>query len=414
MFRLQLLAFLSGAFLGPCLVGNGAATWPQDLPTIRARVAEMRRQLGNSAGQPEKPDTFQSIPATNIPWLDRSEARASWLKLEAEVARQRWWRVGLDPATLTHPLRQPAGVISGVIHAQRAGVTDRATAMKLAGPAAEFLLWAQTQAGTGGFPFPAYRGGSADPALAAAARFLERAERAGRLTQVVHSGWIIEDDSDGGLQFDNGEAGVALFELFSLSGDTNHLAAARRAADWALGRALVPNWNYNSFSVHLLTQAFTATGEPKYLAAAIQKARLGMIPGQLTDGPRAGRWLDPHNARPSYHYIMLRALAGLAAAIPAHDPAREEIIGALKLGLRARNPDFLGPGAPNEDHALETLLLVRRNFANDSELLRETRTPTALTALGRLVSEQARRGRMPLGPRAWGMFLAHAASSSQP
>ena len=35
---------------------------------------------------------------------------------------------------------------------------------------------------------------------------------------------------------------------------------------------------------------------------------------QLTEGPRKGRWADAHNARPPYHYIMVRGLAALAAA----------------------------------------------------------------------------------------------------
>ncbi|MSU51315.1 MAG: serine/threonine protein kinase [Opitutus sp.] len=52
--------------------------------------------------------------------------------------------------------------------------------------------------------------------------------------------------------------------------------------------------------------------------------------------------------------------------------------------------------------------LVRRNrpaFAGDSDFLRESHSTEALDALGKLVSEQSRRGTDPLGPREWGMFL---------
>jgi hypothetical protein len=313
----------------------------------------------------------------------------------------------LDPTKLDHALREPASVISGCVHLERAGLADHDASLKLARDAADFLIWAQAQAGSGAFPFPAFRGRARDNAFVAAGRFLDRAERAGKLEQVVRNGWVFEDEGDGGLQFDNGEAGVALFELYAISHDTNHLAAARKSADWAISRPLAPNWNYNSFSVALLAKAFAVTGERKYLYAATRKTRLGVIPGQLTDGLRAGRWLDPHNARPSYHYIMLRALSALTAAMPSDDPARPEIVQALKLGLHARNPDFLGPGAPNKDHAMETLVFVNRDFATEPAFLRDTQSAEAFDALAKLVSEQARRGGLPLGPRSWGLFLEH-------
>lgn len=406
---------VAAIFLGS-LPTNFSATaeeksFTNELAAVRQRVAEMRLQLGAKAGEPEVADKFQPIPK-NARWLTPDEAKLGFQKLAAEVARRRWWQVGLDPTKLDHALREPASVISGCVHLERAGLADHDTSLKLARDAADFLIWAQTQAGAGVFPFPAFRGRAGDNAFVAAGRFLDRAEQAGKLAEVVRNGWVFADEGDGGLQFDNGEAGVALFELYEISRDTNHLAAARKSADWAISRPLAPNWNYNSFSVALLAKAFAATGERKYLGAATRKARLGVIPGQLTDGPRAGRWLDPHNARPSYHYIMLRGLAALAAVMPKDDPARPEIVQALKLGLHARNPDFLGAGAPNKDHAMETLVFVNRHFATDPVFLRDTQSAEALDALGRLVSDEARQGRLPLGPRAWGIFLAYVAAQA--
>jgi hypothetical protein len=79
---------------------------------------------------------------------------------------------------------------------------------------------------------------------------------------------------------------------------------------------------------------------------------------------------------------------------------------SLRRGLEARNKDFLTSGAPNKDHAMQALLLVEAALPGE-EGLRESRSADALDALGRLVSEQARRGGSPLGPRAWGQFLAH-------
>jgi hypothetical protein len=168
---------------------------------------------------------------------------------------------------------------------------------------------------------------------------------------------------------------------------------------------MVPNWNYNSFSVYLLAKIALVTGEARYLEAAKKKALIGVIPGQLADGAHAGRWLDAHNARPAYHYIMMRALAQLAAALPAADADRPRIVAALRLGLRARNSEIVSQGAPTKDKAVEALLLVNRVFADDAEFLRDSLSLEALNALGRLVSSEALRGKSPLGPREWGAFL---------
>jgi len=170
--------------------------------------------------------------------------------------------------------------------------------------------------------------------------------------------------------------------------------------------ALCTNWNYNSFSVHLLAKAYDVTQEPEYRDAALKKALLGVIPGQFDDGPRAGRWVDAHNARPAYHYIMLAALAQLAAIMPTEHPDRVAIIQSLKIGLKCRNSEILTQGVMTKDKAIECLLLVQSLFEQDANFLKETDSTSALEVLCRLASEQARRGRLPLGPRGWGEMLA--------
>ncbi len=407
-------------FLHVCRVGLGLAlTWSglsgapahhaiePELAVVRSQVAALRQKLGDQAGVPEERDEFTPIPK-NGRWLSAAEAMRGFTPVLPKIEKLRWWKIGLDPTKLTHPLREPAAVVSGGVAASRAQLEGAPRALRLAREAADFLQWAQAQAETGVFPFPSTRRVTNDRAFAAAEGFLARSEREGRLPEVIRHGWVADDGDSGGLQFDNAEAGVALFELYALTQDATHLASAKKAADWAIDRPLVRNWNYNSFGVYLLAKAYAVTGERRYLDAATRKALVGLLPGQLSDGPHAGRWLDPHNAKPAYHYIMLRALAQLAAVLPADDPARAEVVGALRLGLRARNPDFLGRGATNKDKAMEALLLVQEVFAADVEFLRETQTTDALEALGKLVSEQSRRGGEPLGPRPWAMFLAYA------
>jgi hypothetical protein len=380
-----------------------------DLQAIREAVAELNRFLGEKAGLPEVADQFVPIPR-NGRWLTADEAAVGFEPLLSQIERYRWWKIGLDPAQLGAALREPAAVVSGCIAACRAKLKGSERSLGLAREAADFLLWAQSRGGTGVFPFPASRSKSGAAAFQSAERQLKKAEQEGRLQAMLSNGWAIEDFGSGGLQFDNGECGVAMLDIFAFTQEKKYLDSARAAADWALARPLVSNWNFNSFSVYLLARMHRATGEAKYLQAAVSKALLGVIPGQLTRGARAGRWLDAHNAKPTYHYIMLRSLAELAIAMPAAHTDRPQVIAALRSGLKARNPDFLNQGAPNKDKAMETLLIVNRAFAGDAEFLRDTQSAHALDALAKLVSAQARRGNMPLGASEWGHFLEHVAS----
>jgi hypothetical protein len=388
----------------PAASSGPSSNAPAELAAIRAEVTAYREKIGAKAGVPEVPDKFIAIPR-DARWLTAAEAQGAFAKMHGKLAQLRWWKIGLDPAKLTHALREPAAVASGCVHAVRADLDGAPRSLAFAREAGDFLVWAQTEGGTGVFPFPAVRGETRDKAFVAADRFLARAEREGRLAEVVHRGWAVDDITDGGLQFDNGEAGIAMFELYAATKEEKYLRSAQKSADWAAARPLARNWNYNSFSVALLAEAFRATGERRYLDAAVHKARVGVIPGQLTDGPHAGRWVDAHNARPAYHYIMMRGLAQLATVLPNDDPTRAEIMRALTLGLKTRNAEILDRGAANKEKAMEALLIVNRAFAGETAFLRESHSAAALDALGKLVSDQYRRGAAPLGPREWGLFL---------
>jgi len=418
------VTFVTLLFLAPAIVDESSAQaqsdhrsqlavalQKQDLALVRRIVDESREKLGDQAGVPEVADQFQAIPA-NGRRLSADDARRAMERIPAQIEKVKWWKVGLDPTKLGHALREVGAVISACVrvHDAKVGASERCLAE--AREAGDFLIWAQEQAGAGCYPFPTAKGVTKDNAFVAAEQYLKQVEREGRLDQVVRNGWAFDDAGNGGLQFDNGEVGVAMLELHRATGEKKYLDSAIRAADWATARPLVTNWNYNSFSVFLLAESFRATSDKKYLTAATTKALVGVIPGQLTDGPHTGRWLDPHNARPAYHYIMLRSLASLASVLPQDDPARDEIWQSLLLGLKARNQDFIQRGAPNKDHAMQTLRFVNREFAAETRFLEESKSPAALTSLSHLVAEEARRGKNPLGPRAWGMFLLD--SISQP
>ena len=412
-----LLLFLAGVSLAAAAesprAALSAALAQEDLPAIRAAVAVGVRALGDRAGVPEVADKYSTVPKS-ARWLTQAEAQPGFAPQFARLEPLCWWRVGADPTTFTQALRAPAAVLAGNVAAARAKLDGTERGLAMAKDAADFLMWAQAEAGTGVYPFPAARSTSTDRAMEAATSFIVKAERAGKLEAIVRHGWVFDDLGDGGLQFDHGECGVAMFEYHEFTRDPRALASARRAADWATARPLVTNWNYNSFSLWLLAKAHVVTGDAAYLAAAKKKALLGVIPGQLTTGPHAGRWADAHNARPAYHYIMLRALAQLAAVLPKDDPDRAAIVQSLRFGLKSRNAEILAQGVMNKDKAVETLLLVNQIFAGDAAFLDETRSAAALDALGRFVSAEALRGKLPLGPREWGLFLEFVKTRGAP
>ena len=401
-----------------CVVSCGAADDPraalqaalvkEDLVAVKAAVEQGREELGERAGMPEVADEYLPVPAS-ARLLTADEARQAVEKSFAKLEQMRFWQIGLDPTKLSAPLRGPASVVACMIALHRAKLDDGTRALAQARDAADFLIWAQGQAGAGCYPFPAAKNTSKERAMQVATRFLERAEATGKLAETVRVGWAFEDHGDGGLQFDNGECGVALLELYEATQDQRYLDSALKAADWAMARPLCTNWNYNSFSVHLLAKAHEVTKQPKYLAAALKKARLGVIPGQLTDGPRAGRWMDAHNARPAYHYIMMSALARLASELPPDHVDLPSVRQSLQLGLSARNGEILTQGVMSKDKPVECLLLVTRLFASDRAFLSETKSVEALDTLLRLASEEYRRGRLPLGPRGCGALLERCA-----
>lgn len=387
-----------------CIESLAAAQKAEDEPEVKRLANRWAELLGDQAGLPEEPDEFRPIPESARP-LSREEIATAFDPFIDQIKAQKWWKVGLDPTKTSHPLRELAAVIEGCLAARAVNEPRSAELLAIARDAGDFLVWAQEQAGTGVIPFPAVRNGKGR-AFETSERFLKKAEQAGRLGDVVKNGWVVEDVDSGGLQFDNGLAGVALAHLFDATGDDAYRKAATRAAEWARKRPVVPNWNYNSFSVFLLAEVRRLTGEDSWLEAAKTKTRLGVLPGQLTAGPRAGRWADFHNAKPAYHYIMIRALAALAAALPKDDLDLPALTESLRLALSARNPDFK-KGVVNVESAVEALIQVQSLPPRLAAKLPGCGTDEALDTLERYAAAGFRAGKGPLGPGAWGQLLAN-------
>lgn len=381
-----------------------AAQKLEDEAEVQRLAKKAIETLGGQAGLPEVADQFREVPQHAKP-LTPQELRTAFDPYIDFIEKQKWWKVGLDPAKTNHLPRELATIIQGCLAARTINEVNAERLLKIAAEAGDFLVWSQDQAGTGVVPFPAVRNGKGRP-FEVAERFMRQAEKAGKLDQVVKNGWAVEDFSDGGLQFDNGVAGVALVQLFEATRDDRYKRAAIRAADWASARPVVTNWNYNSFSVFLLAEVYRITGDKKYLESARRKTRLGILPGQLTEGPRQGRWADAHNARPAYHYIMVRGLAALAAVMPQDDADLPAVVESLRMALSARNPDF-EKGIFNADSSVEALIRVKLLTPHVAEKLADCKTNEALETLERYASEGFRARKSPLGPGAWGQLLEY-------
>lgn len=385
--------------------GLAEALKRKDPEGIRQAVIQARKELGKKAGEPEVDEKYRSTPAMVHP-LSRKERSAAIRRTMAEIEKR--FRSNSSSGPTSHPLRETASVLSWATSlARTAQGEDQKKLMGITKTAANQLMAAQEQGGGRLYPFPAVRGVQGNRAMEVADRFLERATRMGILQQVVTNGWIVDDLGDGGLQFDNGECGMAMLEYFDLTRDAAVLQSALRATDYAKDCALVTNWNYNSFSVWLLARASRVTGNRAYFEAALLKAKLGVIPGQLVDGKNKGRWMDPHNARAVYHFILLRGLGELLHETPEEHPDRSILEGALLSGLKARNREILERGVMNRDKALEALIAISSAHMGNRKLMRNGLVQDALAVVVADSVAEIRQGKNPLGPREFGQLMEY-------
>ena len=321
----------------------------EDAVRIEATVADMRRELGPDVSMPEVQTDYAGPPdATPRPadeflklWLDDCNRRAGREPWDSSAAAL---RAGRAPSRLRDSQRMADAYLATTkLLGAEVGAPYRERA--LAG--LRFIRSSQAKSGVFGYPYNPKR---TDRLGQQAAALVKRGQKQG-LT-MVEGVWIIDDLGNGDLQFDNGVCGLAMFEAYALTGETAFLASALRAAEWALKRPLVPNWNYNSFSARLLARAFLVTKGNRFLDAACSKFELGVLPGQI----ETGRWLDPHNARTQYHAVLATALVDyveLLTAIKAPKlPAAKQAATRALDNLAAQTIAF-GASNPHEMLSLE-------------------------------------------------------------
>jgi hypothetical protein len=347
----------------------------RDERRVAALLSELRKKLGTWAGVWEVEPNYR-MPSRTSPAPPLELVRKHWSAVLERVegrynGRGQWGLPSKDSPANSAPLRTTGEPVLGLIAAVDAGVAGKEHCLARLRQGLDFLLSVQTPDGL--FPFPDLRG--RDNFFGP---MVERALR-GLPPEAVRNGWIVQDTSDGGQQFDNGVCGAAMAEGFELTKDSRYLSSARRSADWAAARPCVPNFNYNAFSVWLLALVYRHTGDQRYLDSAIEKTRIGVIPAQMEDG----RWLDPHNARQTYHWIIVRGLLALYSAIPEAHPFRTVAARHLNLAVDNGAREILDHGAVSNITPIAVLADVCRQMKSKPQWL------AALDLLGNSFLESA-------------------------
>lgn len=308
------------ALCGMARTCPGAAPAPVSGPDIRqamlaavragddAEIARLRLQwmaaLRGQAGIPDGQPTRSSPVDVQQPPLAAVEK--AWLRTLNSQAGRLPWESSAKKDSPPRPRATARWVRAlWLTDAAMPGQFPRAAALARGG--AQNLLDAQASTGVFGYPIPA--SGDARALAAMARKIVAEGKRRG--VDVTEKGRIIDDLGEVALNFDNGEAAVALLVTHAATGEARWLDAARRSVDWGLERPLVLNWNYNCFHAWAAARLYRLTGQTNYLHAAVRLIRHGVLAGQMDDG----NWVDRHNAMPQYRSVMIRACLELHLAL---------------------------------------------------------------------------------------------------
>ena len=359
-----------------------------DAEAITAAKTKLLANLGKYAGVPETRPEYISPPDASTPKPDR--VAELWRKSFERVRGKNGWNLAAprDAEFQTGPrLRVSCRAARAYLQTHEAGMDEHGAYLNYAIKGFDYIVSAQCSTGVFGYPYDPKGPGLKQ----AAARIVEQGRQEGR--RMVENGWIIDDLGDGGLNFDNGLCGVVLLDAYRVTGDKRYLASARRAAEWAIDRPLVLNWNYNCFSGWLLAKLYRATSEERYLNEATRIFKYGVLPGQMSNG----RWVDQHNARIQYHSVMLRSLIDYYGALKQADaPYADTVKNHIELGLDNLAAQITTYGASNvhELLSLDALCLGLSAFG-DRPRWRQAVNVNVNTLCGRFLLELEKRG-MPM------------------
>jgi hypothetical protein len=322
-----------------------AAMRAHDDGAIAAARKDVIQLLGSLAGTPE---TVVERGPVDTKAPDKSRIGQQWRDLFARRKDRHPWDFAQRAKAAGKPeprLRVSQRVARSYLYSHEAGLAD-GDYLAEARRGLDYITSRQRSNGVFGYPI--------DPKgqfHSQIAKIAKEGEAKG--IQVIEDGWLVDDLGEGGLQFDNGVCGATLLYGYALTRERRYLESARKAADWAMDRPLVLNWNYNSFSGLLLARLFRATGEERYLDAAETVFRYGVLPGQMENG----RWFDQHNAMIQYHSILMaNGIEFYLALDQAGNSYSKEVRLRLAKGLDSLAREIVEKG-PSKSHAWEALSL---------------------------------------------------------
>jgi len=314
----------------------------KDEAAVYKAVEALREALGPYAGVPESPVVIVAPADTSKPPL--TKLKTTW---QAVYTRE-FSEIGSFSEVAGRnqmELREAAYTAIACAAAADAGLDSKEMYIDRIRKELDYLL--ERQGENGMFPYPAKPRAASPPNVHALVKRLSAGH-----PELVRNGYLYVQRP--GTQFDTGCGAFALAEGYRLTGDKTYLEGARRAGDWALEFPLDANWNYNAFSVWQLAKLYSVTGERIYLESALEKATLGVLPGLMDNG----LWVDQHNAKQSYHFIMARALVQLLEVLPETHPRYNDIRNKTIRAIDARAEEILRDGVSNRESALMGLSLA--------------------------------------------------------
>ncbi len=347
-----------------------AALNPPEEPAIVTAVCQGRVALGRYLGVPEEAADY--IPENPDPLTDAEAISLIAVEAPKLIGTEPWVAAmgSTSGNDVTSPLRSSCGALRLEALAARLNPAQADALLASVKEGAAYLTSVQRPDGL--FPFPdlsdefaakqneceMQTGAAKDACTKELARDPARliqgvkndiVARGESLDDYFQNGWIIRDvqvNGDGGdLQYDNGICGEAMLVAGIVLGDDAVLEAGRRAADWAAAQKLSTNWNYNAFSVRLMALYGRRQGDAALTSAAVEKARFGVLPGELP----TGRWGDQHNAKTVYHAILMKSLTALALAIAPDDPEHDHVMASVDVALLNYATELVSAGGTEGD-----------------------------------------------------------------